>query len=126
MSMPEKETEAIYRNTAEEQRETDILSRRYTSDTPIGQLPAVRELDREATGRATVRAVLIGTGGLLVMGTGLSMVLSLDMMAWGIVTGCCGIAIMAAMPAAYERLLKRERRRVAPRIGELLREAEQE
>ena len=36
------------------------------------------------------------------------MVLSLNGMIPGIMIGGCGIAVMAAMPAAYGQLLKRE------------------
>ena len=37
------------------------------------------------------------------------MVLAWKWMVSGIILGCCGIAVMATMPAIYERLLHRER-----------------
>ena len=68
---------------------------------------------------------LLAAGGhTLVFGGGLSMVLEAHLMAPGIVMGCCGIAVMAAMPAFYERLLKRERQKAAPRVAELLKRVE--
>ena len=113
-----------YRYTAGEQREIDALRRRYTSDNPDDQLAAMRRIDHDVTRRATAMAVCFGLAGTLVMGLGLAMVLSFNRMIPGIVLGCCGIAVMAAMPAAYERLLKRERRKVTPQIAELLKKAE--
>jgi len=115
---------ATYRYTADEQREIDALRRRYTSDNPDDQLSAMRRIDYDVTRRATAMAICFGLGGTLVMGTGLAMVLSFNLMIPGIIFGCCGIAVMAAMPAAYERLLKRERKKVASQIVELLEKAE--
>ena len=123
--MPDRENRATYRYTADEQREIDALRRRYTSENPDEQLAAMRKIDRDVTRRATVMAVGFGLAGTLVMGLGLAMVLSFNWMIPGIILGCCGIAVMAAMPAAYEKLLKRERKRVAPQIVELLKKAEQ-
>ena len=122
--MPDRENRATYRYTADEQREIDALRRRYTSENPDEQLAAVRKIDRDVTRRATVMAVGFGLAGTLVMGLGLAMVLSLNLMIPGVLLGCCGIAVMAAMPAAYERLLKRERKKVAPQIVELIKKAE--
>jgi hypothetical protein len=121
--MPDRENRATYRYTADEQREMDALRRRYTSENPDEQLAAVRKIDRDVTRRATVMAVGFGLAGTLVMGLGLAMVLSLNLMIPGVLLGCCGIAVMAAMPAFYEQLLKRERKRVAPQIVELLKKA---
>ena len=122
--MPNEENRATYRYTADEQREMDVLRRRYVFDAPEDDLAALQRLDSEVTRRATIKAVVLGLAGTLVFGGGLSMVLEAHLMAPGIVMGCCGIAVMAAMPAFYERLLKRERQKAAPRVAELLERAE--
>ena len=123
--MPDRENRATYHYTAVEQREIDALRRRYSPEGPGGQLAAMRAIDQGVTRRATATAVCFGLGGTLVMGLGLAMVLAMDLMASGVAVGCCGIAVMAAMPAAYERILKRERRKAAPQMVELLKKAEQ-
>ena len=122
--MPNEENRATYRYTADEQREIDALRRRYTLDAPEDDLAMLQKIDSEITRRATIKAVVLGAVGTLVFGGGLSMVLEAHLMAPGIVMGCCGIAVMAAMPAFYERLLKRERQKAAPRVAELLKRAE--
>ena len=122
--MPDMKNRATYRYTADEQREINELRNRYTSDNPDDQLSAMRRIDHDVTRRATAMAVGFGLAGTLVMGLGLAMVLSFNWMIPGMILGCCGIAVMAAMPAAYERLLKRERKKVAPQIVELIKKAE--
>lgn len=118
------ETRATYRYTADEQREIEALRRRYTSDSPDDQLASMRKIDHGVIRRATVMAVGFGLAGTLVMGLGLAMVLSFNLMIPGIILGCCGIAVMAVMPAFYEQLLKRERKKAAPLIEELLKKTE--
>ena len=122
--MPNEENRVTYRYTADEQREIDMLRRRYTLDAPEDDLAMLQKIDGEVTRRATIKAVVLGTAGTLVFGGGLSMVLEAHLMAPGIVMGCCGIVVMAAMPAFYERLLKRERQKAAPRVAELLERTE--
>ena len=122
--MPNEGNRATYRYTADEQREIDVLRRRYAVDAPEYDLAALQKIDREVTRQATIKAVAVGVIGTLVFGGGLSMVIEFHLMAPGIVTGCCGIAVMAAMPAFYERLLKRERQKAAPRVAELLKRTE--
>ena len=122
--MPNEENRVTYRYTADEQPEIDMLRRRYTLDAPEDDFAALQRIDSEVTRRATIKAVVLGVAGTLVFGGGLSMVLEAHLMAPGIVMGCCGIAVMAAMPAFYERLLKRERQKAAPRVAELLERTE--
>ena len=118
--MADNENRATYRYTAEEQREIDGFRRRYVPEVSENNLETMREIDRQVTRRATLQAVLIGLAGMLVFGAGLAMVLSLNLMVPGIVIGCIGIAVMAAMPALYGSLLKRERKKAAPKIQKLL------
>lgn len=114
------ENRAAYRYTADEQREMDRLRQRYSADVEANNLSDMRDTDRQVTLRATIRAVAFGTAGALVFGAGLSMVLAWNGMVPGIVIGCCGIAVMASIPAVYERLLRRERRRAAEQMTEQL------
>ncbi|MBQ8087784.1 MAG: DUF3040 domain-containing protein [Clostridia bacterium] len=105
---------ASYRYTAEEQRELDSLRQRYAQTPPEQRLEELREIDRAVTRRATVWAVLIGVAGTLVFGVGLTLVLSFGFIPAGIIVGCIGIAVMAAMPALYGEILRREQRKAAP------------
>ena len=110
------ENRATYRYAADEQREMDRLRQRYSADAEANNLSDMRDTDRRVTLRATIRAVAFGVAGTLVFGAGLSMVLAWKWMFPGIVIGCCGIAVMASMPAVYERLLRRERGKALTRM----------
>ena len=67
--MPNEENRATYRYTADEQREMDVLRRRYVFDAPEDDLAALQRLDGEVTRRATIKAVVLGTAGTLKRGT---------------------------------------------------------
>ena len=121
--MPNEENRATYRYTADEQREMDALRRRYTFATPEDDLAALQRIDSEVTRRATIKAVVLGVAGTLVFGGGLSMVLVSDLMGPGIAVGCLGIAVMASMPALHGWLIRRERKKAAPRVAALARPA---
>ena len=114
--MPDMKNRATYRYTADEQREMDRLRQRYSADAEANNLSDMRDTDRRVTLRATIRAVAFGVAGTLVFGAGLSMVLVWNGMVPGIVIGCCGIAVMASMPAIYERLLRRERDKASAQV----------
>lgn len=118
------ENRATYRYTAEEQRENDELLRKYAHGRSGDHLEELREIDRRVTRRATMWSVLIGVGGTLVFGVGLTLVLTFNLMLPSIVIGGVGIAVMAAMPAFYGELLRREREKAAPHIRALTGEAE--
>ena len=107
------ENPATYRYTAKEQQEMETLRMRYPSEISEED---IREIDRDVTRRATLRAIILGAAGTLVFGTGFSMVLAWKWMVPGIILGCSGIAVMAAMPAIYERLLHRERGKAVAQI----------
>ena len=109
-----------FRHGLEEQREIDGFRQRYATTGSKDDLNAMREIDRQVLKRATVYAVLIGLAGTLVLGAGLSMVLSFHWMAPGIIVGCAGIGVMASMPALYGVLLRRGREKAAPIIQKML------
>ena len=111
--------------SADAQREMDAIVAKYVKqDAPKQEtaLDRMQKLDRAAESKAQIVGLAVGIVAALVLG--LAIVLSFNWMIPGMILGCCGIAVMAAMPAAYERLLKRERKKVAPQIVELIKKAE--
>lgn len=124
--MADNENRATFNYTAEGQREVEEFRQKYALDADSQHLEALQAIDRRVTLQATKLAILIGVAGTLVLGTGLAMVLSFNLMLPGIVIGCVGIAVMASMPAFYERLLRQERRKAAPKIKAILNEARTE
>jgi len=86
----------------------------------------LRKLDAAATIKAIVVALVIGIVGALILGTGMSFIMTdlgalLGMtgminMIVGIVTGVLGIALVALAYPMYNKVLERERERIAPEI----------
>lgn len=83
----------------------------------------LRKLHRSATRQAQVWSIAMGVLGALVLGTGMSLFMtelgktlgSLAMIV-GIVVGAVGMVLVALAYPLYNRVLKKQRERIAPEI----------
>ena len=86
----------------------------------------LRKLDRSATQKAQTKALSLGVIGTLILGTGMSLFMS-DLgtmlslsenaaMLVGIAAGMIGMVLVALAYPVYNRVLKKERVRIAPEI----------
>jgi Fe2+ transport system protein B len=82
-------------------------------------LNELRRLDNHITNTATFAAIFVGIMGLLVFGTGLSLVLSFSQYALGILVGFLGLLIMGAGLFVNKTILKKLRDKYGNRIIEL-------
>ena len=92
----------------------------------------LRKLHHSATRKAMAWAIALVVIGALVLGTGMSLVMTdigiilgmTDVMVPGILIGMVGLVLVALAYPIYIRTLKKERERIAPEIlrlsGELL------
>lgn len=108
--------------SAEAQEEIASIRSKYVPKEE-NKMEQLRALDASAGKKATVRSLITGVSGTLIMGAGMSLVLSdfggiLGNLALpiGIAVGVCGIAILAAAYPIYNRTLKKEREKIAPEI----------
>ncbi|MBQ8741918.1 MAG: hypothetical protein IJZ03_00965 [Clostridia bacterium] len=86
----------------------------------------LRRLDESVTSKATVIALVMGIIGALVMGTGMSLIMtdlakaihmSSDVaLVVGIVLGVLGMAVASLAYPVYDLTVKKERERIAPEI----------
>lgn len=83
----------------------------------------LRKLDRSAGKRAQSWAITLGIIGTLIMGSGMSLVMTeLSALAGefamviGIAVGIVGMVLVALAYPVYNAILKRERQRIAPEI----------
>lgn len=125
-----------YTYTAEERDEISRIREKY--DPPRGtatsggedELSELIRLDRSVTRRARAAAIALGTAGALILGLGMSLVmtglaseffqrLGVDRNVVGIIVGFLGMILTAAAYPAYRRTLAAERQKIAPRIIEL-------
>jgi len=114
-----------YTYSAKEQDEIKRIRQKYQSQEE-DTMTRLRKLDASATSKATVVALVLGIVGALILGTGMSLIMTdlavllgmtgMTNMIVGIVLGVLGIVLVALAYPMYSKLLKRERERIAPEI----------
>lgn len=114
-----------YTYSAKEQAELKKIRDKY--DPPVkteDKMSRLRRLDAEVSSKATRVALTIGIIGTLVMGFGMSLIMTdigaffgeIPSMVIGIVTGIIGIALVCLAYPVYNKKLKKEREKIAPEI----------
>ena len=82
-------------------------------------LDELRKLDQKVTNSATFCSILVGIAGVLVFGTGLSLVLSFGKMILGIIVSFFGLLVMGSGLLVNKFITKKLRKKYGPRILEL-------
>lgn len=119
-----------YTYSASEQDELRKIRARYESDKPTDPLERIRRLDESVTRLPTVIALVLGVLGTLLLGSGMSLImtdigasLSLGYTAcWaiGLTLGILGIGIATAAYPVYSAVLARRKKKIGPEILALL------
>lgn len=114
-----------YTYSAKEQDEIKRIRQKYQTQEDDG-ISRLRRLDAKVTSKATAMSLVIGIVGVLVMGTGMSLVMTdlgtiLGMaetagMIIGIFVGVVGILLVALAFPIYKKVIKKEREKIAPEI----------
>lgn len=123
--MDNRENAFHYTYSAKEQSEVERIRKKYLSPEE-DKMEQLRRLDRSAPQKAQAWAIALGTIGTLILGAGMSLFMS-DLgeqlglywdlaMVIGIITGVMGLVLVALAYPAYNRILKKERQRIAPEI----------
>lgn len=111
-----------YTYSAEQQQEIEHIRKKYLpkEDNKMEQL---RRLHRSTGQKAQAWAIVIGTIGALILGTGMSLcmtelgaALGGYAMVVGILVGLVGLVLVALAYPVYNIILKKERERIAPEI----------
>ena len=133
MIMENKNTEAgfSYTYSATEQEEIRKIREKYQPKKE-DDMSRLRKLDAKVTQKATIDSLVTGIIGTLIMGTGMSLVMT-DMgmvfglqgnssMVIGIVVGVMGMILTGIAYPIYSKVLKKEREKAAPEILRLTEE----
>lgn len=103
--------------SAAQQQEVENIRKKYLPREE-DKLDQLRRLDEGCTRKATALALIAGVLGTLLLGVGMCCT-----MVWGgvwfipgIVIGLVGIAVVCLAYPLYNRILEKERARVAPKI----------
>lgn len=125
--MEDKNTESSFKYTysAKEQDEIKRIRQKYQSQEE-DSMTRLRKLDAAATSKATVIALVLGIVGALILGMGMSLIMTdlasllgmtgMTNMIVGIIAGVLGIILAALAYPVYSKVLEREREKIAPEI----------
>lgn len=123
--MENKDETFQYTYSAAQQQEVERIRRKYAQPEE-DKMEQLRRLDRSATQKAQAWSLTVGILGALVMGTGMSLCMTElsgflggTAMIVGIPVGIAGMLLMALAYPVYNRVLKRQRKRIAPQILQL-------
>ncbi len=122
-----------YTYSAKEQEEINAIRKKYAElDKPEDKMEQLRRLDASVTKKATAVALIIGVIGALVMGLGMSLVMTelsaafglseKTAMISGIVIGGIGMIPVVLSYPVYNIIVKAERKKLAPEILKLAEE----
>ena len=111
--------------SAQQQEEIQSIRQKYVPKEE-SKMDKLRTLDASVTHKATMVSIIMGVIGAMILGCGMSLIMSdfgkaLGAAAFpvGIVAGALGIALVALAYPVYHRTLKTEREKVAPQIMQL-------
>ena len=120
--MEYKEETFSFTYSAAQRSEIENIRKKYVRPQE-SKMDQLRKLDRSAEKKAQSLAITLGVIGTLIMGSGMSLVMSeLSALAGefamvtGIAVGIVGMILVALAYPVYNAILKRERQRIAPEI----------
>ena len=116
-----------YTYSAKEQDEIKAIRNKYVAPQQTeDKMAQLRRLDASVTQKATMVALIFGVIGTLILGTGMSLAMTElgeaiglgggVAMLLGVLIGIVGIVLVCVAYPIYNRILKKERERIAPEI----------
>lgn len=114
-----------YTYSAKEQEEIKAIRKKYAaSEEAEDKMTQLRRLDASVNSKASAVALAVGIVGALLMGIGMSLVMTdigaalgtVLSMIIGISIGVVGIVLVCLAYPIYNRTLKKEREKIAPEI----------
>lgn len=117
-----------YTYSASQQQEVENIRKKYLP-AETDKLAQLRSLHNSASQKAQARSIAVGVIGALILGTGMSLCMTelgaaLGDLALviGSLVGVAGMILVALAYPVYNRVLKKERARIAPEILRLTEE----
>ena len=112
-----------YTYSAQQQKEVEAIRSKYLPKEP-DKMEQLRKLHRVPTQKASCAAITIGVIGSLILGMGMSLIMTdigtvfglADAMIPGVLIGLVGLVPVALAYPVYKRVLKIQREKIAPEI----------
>lgn len=121
----DKDQSFQYSYDAAQQQEVERIRQKYLPKEE-NKMDQLRRLHNSASQKAQARSITLGVIGVLILGTGMSLIMTnlgeiLGLyegftMVLGILIGLVGMVLVALAYPVYNRVLKRERARIAPEV----------
>ena len=118
----ENKEEFSFTYSAEQQKEVEAIRKKYLPKEE-DKMEQLRRLHSIPTQKAQAASLAVGVVGALIMGTGMSLamteigaVLGRLAMMIGIAVGLVGMVLVALAYPVYNRVLKKQREKIAPEI----------
>lgn len=115
-----------YTYSAKEQAEIKKIRDKYAAPQTdeMDKMERLRRLDASVTKKGAVASLIVGIVGAIVMGSGMSLVMTdigatlgiADSMLIGIIVGVIGMVGVALAYPVYDVMTKKQRKKVAPEI----------
>lgn len=114
-----------YTYSAKEQEEIKNIRKKYSAPAEeVDKMTQLRRLDQQVNAKATAPAIALGVIGTLMMGLGMSLIMTdiseaIGMalaMIIGVCVGVAGILLVCLAYPVYNRTLRKAREKVAPEI----------
>lgn len=126
--MDNQESSFNYTYSAAQRQEVEHIRKKYLPKEE-DKMEQLRRLHYSASRKARSSSITVGVIGALIMGTGMSLVMTelgnlvggLALVA-GIAVGLTGMALVACAWPVYKSVLKKERERIAPEVLRLTEE----
>lgn len=120
--MDKNENTFHYTYSAQEQSEVEAIRKKYLPPEE-NKLEKLRKLHNSASQKAQAASIAVGVVGSLILGTGMSLCMT-DLAGFlggtamfiGIPVGLVGLVLVALAYPVYNRVLQKERQRIAPEI----------
>lgn len=133
--MREQDKSFHYSYSAQEQNEIEAIRKKYATaaNGTVDKMALLRKLDAGVTNKATAVSLCVGIVFALIMGLGMSLIMSEfgdslgAALEWtiGLTCGIVGMAGVIAAYPLYQWVLKRERKKIAPQVLKLTEELSQ-
>ena len=111
--------------SARQQEEIQSIRQKYVPKEE-SKMDRLRALDARVTQKATMVSIIVGVIGAMLLGCGMSLIMSdfgaalgTAALPAGIALGVIGLALAALAYPIYNRTLKKEREKIAPQIIQL-------
>ena len=125
MSNNSEQNNFTYTYSAKDRDEIRAIRSKYEKREE-SKMERLRRLDRGAENRATAISLIFGIIGTLILGFGMSLIMSelstmlglsgISAIALGVILGAAGGVLVALAYPIYDYVIKKERERIAPEI----------